>query len=347
MNSMDESLRRFALAEDAGARLDVVVGRRFPSISRRVARRLALEGKVQVDGIGRPPSTRLQEGQLISICVSVGSRTVRGAAILKVTERFVYALKPEGVHTHRFRPDEAASLADFVASAHPECAGTSKTAREGGAVHRLDFGTSGLVAFARTPEAWSHGRDLFSCGRVTKQYLAVCAITGTPHHPWPPPLPAGAFDAWLQPAPDPRPPELSRCAPLVQQLAHPTPHLPRLHLRAPLGTAEERKKMAVRLDGQRASTVVSMLAHATDAALFHVQIQTGLRHQIRAHLSWIGAPILGDALYGDAEGERLHLHSWMLQFHDDDHPEPPVFAPAPADFVPAHFLGPDADPKPG
>jgi 23S rRNA pseudouridine1911/1915/1917 synthase len=338
MNSLDESLRRVALAEDAGARLDVVVGRRFPSISRRMARRLALEGKVHLDGLKQPPSTRVQEGQLLAICVNVGSRTVEGAEILEVTDRFVYALKPADGHTHRFRPDEPASLADCVRAAHPECADASDARREGGAIHRLDFGTSGVVAFARTRAAWNLGRDLFSSGRVAKQYLAACAVRGPTEDSWPPALPDHAYEAWLRPQrADLASETLALVAPLTELLVHRTPPTVRVHIRAPLGTAEDRRKMEVRLDGQRASTLVSKLGHGADTALFHVQIETGLRHQIRAHLSWIGAPILGDSLYGPPSEGRLRLHSWMLQFMDEEDPEPVVIAPPPRDLIPSHF----------
>ncbi|MGB1700725.1 MAG: pseudouridine synthase, partial [Nannocystaceae bacterium] len=199
MSTPSESLRRMALAEDDGARLDVAVGRRFPSISRRVARRLALEGKIHLDGIASPPSTRVRAGQVLAICVRTGPREVPGASILQVSERFVYAFKPAGVHTHRLRPDEDASLADFVTDAHPECADASDASREGGALHRLDFATSGVVAFARSADAWAEGRALFSRGLVSKHYLAVSTWGNAPTRRWPPELPEGAFDAWLRP----------------------------------------------------------------------------------------------------------------------------------------------------
>jgi tRNA pseudouridine32 synthase / 23S rRNA pseudouridine746 synthase len=40
---------------------------------------------------------------------------------------------------------------------------------------------------------------------------------------------------------------------------------------------------------------------------------TGRRHQIRAHLAWIGHPIEGDPLFGETSGRTL-LHSWQLGF---------------------------------
>lgn len=34
-------------------------------------------------------------------------------------------------------------------------------------------------------------------------------------------------------------------------------------------------------------------------------ITKGFRHQIRAHLAWIGQPIIGDVLYGEAAAQSL------------------------------------------
>ncbi len=42
--------------------------------------------------------------------------------------------------------------------------------------------------------------------------------------------------------------------------------------------------------------------------------QTGKTHQLRVALKSLGAPILGDALYGGHEAERLYLHAWRLAF---------------------------------
>jgi RluA family pseudouridine synthase len=42
------------------------------------------------------------------------------------------------------------------------------------------------------------------------------------------------------------------------------------------------------------------------------RIFTGRTHQIRVHLTHLGRPILGDALYGGAASDRLWLHAWQL-----------------------------------
>ncbi len=41
---------------------------------------------------------------------------------------------------------------------------------------------------------------------------------------------------------------------------------------------------------------------------------TGRSHQLRAHLAGIGHPIVGDPIYGDVDGSRLHLHALALSF---------------------------------
>jgi 23S rRNA-/tRNA-specific pseudouridylate synthase len=52
-----------------------------------------------------------------------------------------------------------------------------------------------------------------------------------------------------------------------------------------------------------------------DLSLVKVEIFTGIRHQIRSQLSFLGHPILGDILYGGAKGDRLFLHALRYGFH--------------------------------
>ncbi|WP_041523520.1 TIGR01621 family pseudouridine synthase [Gilvimarinus agarilyticus] len=48
--------------------------------------------------------------------------------------------------------------------------------------------------------------------------------------------------------------------------------------------------------------------------LFLVKPATGRTHQIRVALKSVGAPILGDALYGAAPADRVYLHAYSLGF---------------------------------
>lgn len=51
-------------------------------------------------------------------------------------------------------------------------------------------------------------------------------------------------------------------------------------------------------------------------SLLLVNLKTGLRHQIRAQLSHLGFPILGDELYGGIKAERLFLHALRYEWMD-------------------------------
>lgn len=42
------------------------------------------------------------------------------------------------------------------------------------------------------------------------------------------------------------------------------------------------------------------------------ELHTGRTHQIRVHLAHLGAPVIGDGLYGGASDGQLWLHAWKL-----------------------------------
>ena len=43
--------------------------------------------------------------------------------------------------------------------------------------------------------------------------------------------------------------------------------------------------------------------------LVEVTLKTGLRHQIRAQMSHLGHPLIGDVFYGGRSARRLYLHA--------------------------------------
>ena len=63
---------------------------------------------------------------------------------------------------------------------------------------------------------------------------------------------------------------------------------------------------------------------------------TGRTHQLRVHFAACGCPIIGDSLYGTANGKitRQALHAVALRFpHPRTHQPLSVFAPIPADII--------------
>ena len=91
-------------------------------------------------------------------------------------------------------------------------------------------------------------------------------------------------------------------------------------------------------EGAHALTRFRRLSASPTHALLAVFPQTGRTHQIRLHLSHMGFPIVGDALYG-REGEgfaRTMLHAARLSFrHPASGAAFSVFAPLPEDFLAA------------
>lgn len=66
-------------------------------------------------------------------------------------------------------------------------------------------------------------------------------------------------------------------------------------------------------NGISAETHFTRLSDDGAVAVVALFPQTGRTHQLRAHLAGIGFPIVGDRLYGGAEGPRCLLHAHCLE----------------------------------
>ncbi|PCJ46474.1 MAG: RNA pseudouridine synthase [Moraxellaceae bacterium] len=70
-----------------------------------------------------------------------------------------------------------------------------------------------------------------------------------------------------------------------------------------------------------------------DRALLEVRLETGRQHQIRAHLAWLGYPVIGDPRYG-TDGPRMGLHALRLSIMRSKTGKRLTFeTPAPDDFL--------------
>lgn len=151
------------------------------------------------------------------------------------------------------------------------------------AAHRLDRDTSGLLVLARTAAARVALGRAFESRQVQKRYLAV--VTGQP------PVAAGTIHLPL--ADDSDRPPAKRVDPILGRRATTRWRVVEVH---------------------RAGTVVRTLVE--------LEPVTGRSHQLRAHLAWLGCPIMADPLYGPrdaAAGGRMALHAATLEFpHPDD-----------------------------
>ncbi len=72
------------------------------------------------------------------------------------------------------------------------------------------------------------------------------------------------------------------------------------------------------IDGKAAITHIAPIAtdESLQQSIVNVEIETGRKHQIRAHLAEMGHPILGDRQYGSDKICDLKLTAWQLDFID-------------------------------
>ncbi|MEQ9499100.1 MAG: pseudouridine synthase [Deltaproteobacteria bacterium] len=80
--------------------------------------------------------------------------------------------KPSGLPTTPVHPDEIGTLLNAAVALCPAIADAGPPL-EGGAVHRLDTATSGVVLFAKTKRARAELREAFRAHRVEKVYDAI------------------------------------------------------------------------------------------------------------------------------------------------------------------------------
>jgi 23S rRNA pseudouridine1911/1915/1917 synthase len=88
-------------------------------------------------------------------------------------------------------------------------------------------------------------------------------------------------------------------------------------------------------DARPARTRYRTVASGPTRTQLEVELDTGRKHQIRAHLAWLGCPVVGDERYG-VRAARLCLHAHRLELpHPRDGRRLLLAAPVPAAFAAA------------
>lgn len=146
-------------------------------------------------------------------------------------------------------------------------------------VHRLDKETSGILVVAKNRSSLRELNKIFRKREITKKYLAL--VVGEPK------LSKGTIDLFLC-----RNPDLSR------------------------------EKMRVCKNGERGGRhsvsnyrIIKTYKHnGNKFSLVEVEIKTGVTHQIRVHMKYLGIPILGDKMYGNSVVNREYENLLNRQF---------------------------------
>ena len=272
--------------DDAGERLDVVLTRRVPELSRARAKALIEEGRVRVGGRSVKKSYAVAVGDRVTLAdlpkpadfYAVPDPDLMLQVLLE-NERYVIVDKPAGVPSHPLKEGEVGTLASALVARYPEMRDVGYSKREPGILHRLDNDTSGVMLAARDQETFDVLRRQLQAGEIEKRYLARCrGIVRAPM----------VIDTSI--ASDPR---------------------DRRKVRACTDPREIK-----RLHAQPARTEVLSSTPAEHGSLVEVRANNARRHQIRAHLASIGHPLLGDTLYGGpalAPENRHLLHALSIK----------------------------------
>jgi len=276
----------------SGVRIDRAVAL-LTGVSRSTAAALVAGGQVLLDG--GPVASRsrpLAAGAVLSVelpepVAIVPDRSVAFSVVFE-DEALVIVDKPPGVIVHPGAGRRDGTLVAGLLARYPDLAEVGDPTRPG-VVHRLDRGTSGLLAVARTPEAHAALGAQLRARTAGRRYVAL--VTGHVASD------RGVVDA-----------------PIGRSDRMPTRMAVSVTGRPARTTYEVLRRLDVLMGEQGAVEA--------PATLLACSLETGRTHQIRVHLSAIGHPVVGDDRYGGTTRRilrpgRVFLHAAELSL---DHP---------------------------
>lgn len=270
-----------AADDDHGSRLDVVLAKRIPTLSRRRAQEMLEVGEIRLNGHRARKGDRVQHGDRLALLrepvpSDFAAKPDLDVAVVVLFEDEHLAVLDKAPHvpSHPLRPDELGTVASYVVARWPETLFVGYRAREPGLVHRLDVGTSGAILIAKETSTFEALKRMLEEGEIDKRYKAFVA---------------------LGQAPD----------------------LGEIRTRMDNDPRDPRRVIAGDVEGRETLTEVLRVTTHAHAVEVEVRARHAFRHQVRAHLAGVGSPLLGDVLYGGevVPGLSRHaLHASLLAF---------------------------------
>jgi 23S rRNA pseudouridine1911/1915/1917 synthase len=252
-------------AADVGLRLDRALANALADLSRARIQALIADGAVSLGGAAASdPAAKARPG-VYRIAIPPPAPATPEAEAIPLAVLFedadlIVLDKPAGMAAHPAPGSERGTLVNaLLAHCEGSLSGIGGVARPG-IVHRLDKDTSGVMVAAKTDAAHRGLSALFAAHDIERAYIAL--TRGAP------PAARGTVATRLGRSP------------------------------------RDRKKMAVLRSGGREAIThyqterVFGPASKPLAARVRATLETGRTHQIRVHLASLGAPVLGDGLYG-------------------------------------------------
>lgn len=162
------------VVEATPGRLDTVVAE-LAGLPRADVQRAISRGSVLVDGVARPKSFRLRGGERIEADLAgpaeVGPEP-GGLPVRYQDEHLVVVVKPAGMITHPTASRRSGTVVNRLLGMELPLSGLGGPDRPG-IVHRLDAGTSGLLAVAKDDETYRRFTAMLAAHEVAREYLAL------------------------------------------------------------------------------------------------------------------------------------------------------------------------------
>lgn len=267
---------RVAVApDDAGDRVDAWLARLWPDISRSRVQGLIGAGKLSVDGA---PVTHSKDKPRPGARYALTLPPPEPAAplpeviplnIVFEDEHLVVVDKASGMAMHPAPGSMRGTMVNaLLAHCGDSLSGIGGVARPG-IVHRIDKDTTGLVVVAKHDAAHQGLAKLFAKHNLERVYYAV-----------------------TRGAPKERSARIENV--LVRSGEDRRKYVVARNPDSEAGKRAVTDYWTVESFGQQAGASAGRAA----AALLECRLHTGRTHQIRAHLTHLGAPLIGDPLYG-------------------------------------------------
>jgi len=252
---------------------------RIENLTRTRLKALIEGGALTRDGeVFTDPSWKLREGERYALTIPpVADPAPQGEDIpLDIVFEdadIIVVNKPAGMVVHPAAGNWSGTLVNaLIHHCGDSLSGIGGVARPG-VVHRIDKDTSGLVVIAKNDAAHQGLTTLFSAHDIDRVYEAIAVGAPRPG--------VGTIDAALARAPGDR----KKMAVVDSSTHHNARH------------AVTHYKMIAAYGRGRAKLKGDALASQIECRL-----ETGRTHQIRAHFSHIGHPLVGDQVYGRGPG---------------------------------------------
>ena len=256
-------------------RLDRIVVKECPELSRTRVQELIEEGLVRLNGKSAKDSQKVRAGDVIEVVARPRAPLQAEAESIPLEVLYedddVMAInKPAGMMVHAGAGNSRGTLVNALLG-RGEALSQADDPLRPGIVHRIDKDTSGILLVAKNDFAHAKLAEGFRLRTIKKTYLA-----------------------------------------LVQGLLKEERGRIELPIaRDPNRRSRMTAKDAGRLPNSRAArTDWRVLARIDTTTLVEVQLHSGRTHQIRVHFSALKHPVVGDTLYGAAG--QLHVGSGTL-----------------------------------